>query len=244
MDQALSLIILDKNKEHLRALLEFLNATEIQVYSLNSIEELFDKACAIGPSAIICDHKNIDTELAQTLMKLKGEEKTKYTPFFVLGTKIPKPLANQYSIRGAEVVSQDLTPLELLSTIFPEYLATLTSIAENAKLEEIKSTIGSIQSLELLVNSDNWDLLRTWSSEEMYRIKGGILIVNLLECDFVNSEGIGTLITLLHECRNYDVQYYIMSADDHFKNTIGQTGLLEIFTIVSDHQELKKLATK
>jgi len=241
MDNNLSLIILDKNKDHLRSLLEFLNATDIQVYTLNSIEELFDKAVSIAPSAIICDHKNIDTELAQILMKIKGDENVKKIPFYVLGQKIPKPLANQYSIRGAEVVSQDTSPLELISNIFPEYITSLSHLNDNAKLEEIVGTIAEFRSMELRVHADNWDLLRTWSSSEMHRIKGEILIINLLECDFVNSEGIGTLITLLHDCRNFDVQFYIMSNDDHFKNTIGQTGLLEIFTIVEDHQELKKL---
>lgn len=242
METPLSLLILDKNKDHLRSLLEFLNATDIQVYTINSIDEMFDKSISIVPSAIICDHKNIDTELAQTLMKIKSDEKTKNIPFYVLGQKIPKPLANQYSIRGAEVVSQETNPLELLSNIFPEYITSLTHLSESIKLEEVLGTIGAHRYMELKINSENWDLLRTWSAEDMHRIKGEILVVNLLECDFVNSEGIGTLITLLHECRNFEVQYYIMSNDDHFKNTIGQTGLLEIFTIIADHQELKKLA--
>ncbi|MGL1888212.1 MAG: STAS domain-containing protein [Reichenbachiella sp.] len=244
MADALSIILLDKDKDHLRSLLEFLNATDIQVYTLTAIEELYDKATSILPNAILCDHKNIDTELAQALMKIKNDQATKNIPFFVLGHKIPKPLANQYSIRGAEVISQETNPLELFTNIFPEYITTLTNLAEMAKLDETTGTVGSKRYMELKVHAEGWDLLRTWSSKEMHRIKGEILVVNLLECDFVNSEGIGTLITLLHECRNFEVQYYIMSNDDHFKNTIGQTGLLEIFTIVSDHIELKKLASE
>ena len=239
MNKSTSLLIFDTDKMHEQRLLEYLANSPVQVHTLRSIDNLYDKVQTIQPQIILTDHKGVDRELAQNLMRIKSDSSTKDTPFFILADKLPKPLQNQYEIRGAEIVSKTVNPIELANTILP---TDVREIIESGKNElEVTQKIAANQKeyLEVKVNENFWDDLRNWSSNSIKTLEEKIVLANLDECEYVNSEGIGTLITLLHECKNYGIDFYILCRNQHFRRTIEQSGLDRIFIIFNDIEDFQ-----
>ena len=64
-------------------------------------------------------------------------------------------------------------------------------------------------------------------------------ILNIAEVRYINSSGIGVLITLLTKFRNKNGALYIVKPSDHVNKLLIMTKLQSIFNIVESEDELQ-----
>lgn len=73
-------------------------------------------------------------------------------------------------------------------------------------------------------------------------INSGVVfcLINLCKVRYINSNGIGVLITLLTKYRNRNGELYLVNPSDQVMKLLSITKLREIFTVVLSEEEVFK----
>jgi anti-sigma B factor antagonist len=69
-------------------------------------------------------------------------------------------------------------------------------------------------------------------------------IVDISELRYINSSGIGVLITILTKFRNKNGEVYLMNPSENVKKLLVITKLNAIFQIVQSEEEVQKIINK
>jgi anti-sigma B factor antagonist len=69
-------------------------------------------------------------------------------------------------------------------------------------------------------------------------------IIDISELRYINSSGIGVLITILTKFRNKNGEVYLMNPSENVKKLLVITKLNAIFQIVPSEEEVQKLINK
>jgi anti-sigma B factor antagonist len=77
-------------------------------------------------------------------------------------------------------------------------------------------------------------------------LQGNILtcVIDISELRYINSSGIGVLITILTKFRNKNGEVYLMNPSENVKKLLVITKLNAIFQIVQSEEEVQKLINK
>ena len=71
-----------------------------------------------------------------------------------------------------------------------------------------------------------------------------VCIIDIAEMRYINSSGIGVLITILTKFRNKGGEVYLMNPSDSVKKLLVITKLNAIFQIIQSEEEVEKLTKK
>ncbi len=101
-----------------------------------------------------------------------------------------------------------------------------------------------IQDGEQLTLSFSGDLIGENNGPELIEVVNDALsvaakycLINISEVRYINSSGIGVLITILTKFRNKGGELYLVSPSDHVRKLLIITKLQAIFNIVESEQE-------
>ena len=103
--------------------------------------------------------------------------------------------------------------------------------------KEIKENILHLKFSGDLIGENNGPELVELANDAL---SGGVsfCILNISEVRYINSSGIGVLITLLTKFRNKNGELYIVKPSDHVNKLLIMTKLQAIFNIVESEDEV------
>jgi len=103
--------------------------------------------------------------------------------------------------------------------------------------KEIKNNVLHLQFSGDLIGENNGPELVELANDA---ISEGVTycILNIADVRYINSSGIGVLITLLTKFRNKDGELYIVKPSDHVNKLLIMTKLQAIFNIVESEEEV------
>ena len=103
--------------------------------------------------------------------------------------------------------------------------------------KEIKDSILHLQFSGDLIGENNGPELVELANDAL---SDGVAncILNISEVRYINSSGIGVLITLLTKFRNKNGELYIVKPSDHVNKLLIMTKLQAIFNIVESEEEV------
>ncbi len=109
--------------------------------------------------------------------------------------------------------------------------------------QEIKTNTLILRIAGDLIGEDNGTQLIEAVNEAVSH-KVVTCIVDISELRYINSSGIGVLITILTKFRNKGGDVYLMNPSDSVKKLLAITKLNAIFTVVSSEEEAISLSKK
>ncbi len=109
--------------------------------------------------------------------------------------------------------------------------------------QEIKSNALILHIAGDLIGEDNSAQVIT-AVNEAIELKVLICVINISELRYINSSGIGVLITILTKFRNKGGEVYLMQPSESVKKLLVITKLNSIFQVVQSEEEALTLSKK
>ncbi len=78
---------------------------------------------------------------------------------------------------------------------------------------------------------------------ELARAKLNVMVMNFTDSDYLNSAGIGLVISLVEDATQAGRRVYAFGLSPHYRKLFGMVGLTERMTLVRDEAELRDLLT-
>lgn len=82
------------------------------------------------------------------------------------------------------------------------------------------------------------DAFITLGCAAVHQCTDSAIIVDLAECTFLDSSGVGALVTVHNTARDAGIKLFVRGADDRVKRVLEVTGLLDYFPEPAAHQSV------